>query len=121
MDGGVGSAELQHSQTSMRRIAWVKNIGVIELPAHRGCADPNTVTRFAMQAFDEILTNDHGLPVSRAGQMAVCSRNAFYRPFHMNAIQADEDAPATVALTAMVVEHVRWDFWTVHVLGEMRN
>jgi putative transposase len=59
------------------------------------------------------LTEDHGLPVQRACQIARCSRTAFYRAQRANAltIPADVDAPVITALQAVLERHGRWGFW----------
>ena len=58
-----------------------------------------------------ILTEDHGLPVQRACQIARCSRTAFYRALNAPVDQADTDAPVIAALQAVVEQHGRWGFW----------
>jgi putative transposase len=60
-----------------------------------------------------ILTEDHGLPVQRACQIARCSRTAFYRAQRSDAkgSPADADAPVITALQAVLERHGRWGFW----------
>lgn len=60
-----------------------------------------------------ILTEDHGLPVQRACQIARCSRTAFYRAQQAEApvSAADADAPVITALHAVIEKHGRWGFW----------
>lgn len=60
-----------------------------------------------------ILTEDHGLPVQRACQIARCSRTAFYRAQRSDAAvsPADADAPVITALQAVLERHGRWGFW----------
>jgi hypothetical protein len=57
-----------------------------------------------------ILSEDHGLPVQRACQIARCSRTAFYRAqrAHALATPADADAPVITALQAVLERHGRW-------------
>ena len=90
-----------------RRVATPEGAGAGERPAerhvrrsslgahgHQGCADPKTVTRSAKRAVVTILTEDHGLPVQRACQIARCSRTAFYRALNAPVDQADTAAGA---------------------------
>ena len=60
-----------------------------------------------------ILTEDHGLPVQRGCQIALCSRTAFYRAQRGVAtlIPADVDSPVITALQAVIEKHGRWGFW----------
>mgnify|MGYP002777148869 FL=1 len=60
-----------------------------------------------------ILTEEHAIPVSRACQIARCSRTAWYRAqgTEADATQADVDAPVITALQAVVAQHGRWGFW----------
>lgn len=60
-----------------------------------------------------ILTEEHAIPVSRACQIARCSRTAWYRAQELDAdaAQADVDAPVITALQAIVAQHGRWGFW----------
>lgn len=60
-----------------------------------------------------ILTEDHGLPVQRACQIARCSRTAFSRARRANAhtTPADVDAPVITALRAVLQRQGRWGFW----------
>lgn len=59
------------------------------------------------------LTEDHGLPVPRACQIARCLQTAFYRSqrAHALATTADADAPVITALQAVIERHGRWGFW----------
>ncbi len=59
-----------------------------------------------------IFTEDHGLPVQRACQIARCSRTAFYRAQRSDAkgSPADADAPVITALQAVLERHGRWGF-----------
>ena len=72
-----------------------------------------------------ILTEDHGLPVQRACQIARCSRTAFYRALNAQVDQADTDAPVIAALQAVVAQHGRWGFWKcfarLRALGHLWN
>jgi putative transposase len=74
-----------------------------------------------------ILTEDHGLPVRRACQIARCSRTAFYhsRRGEANVSPADVDTPVITALQAVIEKHGRWGLWKcfdrLRVLGHALN
>jgi putative transposase len=57
------------------------------------------------------MTEEHGLPVSRACQAARLSRAAYYRP---GIDWAGRDGDLITALQAVVVEEQRWGFWKCH-------
>lgn len=57
------------------------------------------------------MTEEHGLPVSRACQAARLSRAAYYRP---GIDWAGRDGELISALQSVVVEESRWGFWKCH-------
>ncbi len=57
------------------------------------------------------MTEEHGLPIVRACQVARLSRAAYYKP-GLN--WAARDAEVIAALQAIVVEEQRWGFWKCH-------
>ena len=56
----------------------------------------------------QILTQEHGLSVTRACSSARLSRAAYYRPV---ADRAARDAEVVTALTEIVTVELRWGFW----------
>ena len=54
------------------------------------------------------MTEEHGLPVVRACQVARLSRAAYYKP---GIDWAARDGEVITALQAVVVEEQRWGFW----------
>ena len=58
-----------------------------------------------------ILTEDHGLPIVRACQVARLSRAAYYK---LGLDRAARDAEVIAALQAIVVVEQRWGFWKCH-------
>ena len=57
------------------------------------------------------MTDDHGLPIVRACQVARLSRAAYYKP---GIDWAARDGEVISALQAIVVEERRWGFWKCH-------
>ena len=54
------------------------------------------------------MTEDHGLPIVRACQVARLSRAAYYKPVQ-DRVQAD--AEIVSALNEIVAVELRWGFW----------
>jgi len=57
------------------------------------------------------MTDEHGLPIARACQVARLSRAAYYKP---GMDWAARDGEVIAALQAIVVEEQRWGFWKCH-------
>jgi putative transposase len=57
------------------------------------------------------MTEEHGLPIARACQVARLSRAAYYKP---GMDWAARDGEVIAALQAIVTEEQRWGFWKCH-------
>ena len=55
-----------------------------------------------------IMTDEHGLPIVRACQVARLSRAAYYKP---GTDWTERDAEVIAAINAALAERIRWGFW----------
>jgi len=76
----------------------------------QGRSQPKTLTPSAKREAIRIMTDEHGLPIVRACQVARLSRAAFYRS---GIDWAARDGEIT-ALQAIGVKEQRWGFWKCH-------
>lgn len=100
---GVGGRERETE-------AHVRRVGAREC-RHQGRPKPKTLTPSARREAIRIMTEEHGVSVTRACQAARLSRAAFYKP---GMDQMTRDIELVEALQAVVAEDPRWGFWKCH-------